>query len=310
VTAAAGWYADPSGVPGQLRWWDGARWTEHVTADPTATTVTEPSPDTPANEATETASGAATSQDEGAVTGATTSPEDRPATGAVGTAAALGATSAGGTTPADDAGSTTPSTSTAGGAEHAAGDGSTQPPPPTGQPSSRPRRSELYAQTPAWSTETTTAGSTGVRTGLIVAAVVGVLLLVVVGIFVVVLVRADGGVNVEVGDRPAATVDTGELRVGESVTATIPEEGLFRATLTVDEPGTVALDVRGEGDFDAVLEVFDEGGTWIAENDDRDEVEDGRLFDPYLELDLDPGTYIVEVRGWSGEAGTFELSAG
>jgi hypothetical protein len=36
VNAAAGWYADPSGVPGQLRWWDGSRWTDHVTPDPSA----------------------------------------------------------------------------------------------------------------------------------------------------------------------------------------------------------------------------------------------------------------------------------
>jgi hypothetical protein len=35
VSAAAGWYADPSGVVGQLRWWDGTRWTDHVTPDPT-----------------------------------------------------------------------------------------------------------------------------------------------------------------------------------------------------------------------------------------------------------------------------------
>ncbi|WP_407548570.1 phospholipid scramblase-related protein [Streptomyces sp. Pv4-95] len=26
----AGWYADPQGTPHQLRWWDGARWTEHT----------------------------------------------------------------------------------------------------------------------------------------------------------------------------------------------------------------------------------------------------------------------------------------
>ncbi|MGW1839086.1 phospholipid scramblase-related protein [Streptomyces sp. NPDC002067] len=28
----AGWYADPQGTPHQLRWWDGARWTEHTHA--------------------------------------------------------------------------------------------------------------------------------------------------------------------------------------------------------------------------------------------------------------------------------------
>jgi hypothetical protein len=33
----AGWYVDPSGVPGQLRWWDGHGWTDHVA--PTAPTV-------------------------------------------------------------------------------------------------------------------------------------------------------------------------------------------------------------------------------------------------------------------------------
>ncbi|MES4903987.1 MULTISPECIES: phospholipid scramblase-related protein [unclassified Streptomyces] len=26
----AGWYADPQGTPNQLRWWDGAKWTEHT----------------------------------------------------------------------------------------------------------------------------------------------------------------------------------------------------------------------------------------------------------------------------------------
>jgi hypothetical protein len=27
-----GWFPDPDGAPGRLRWWDGARWTEHTTA--------------------------------------------------------------------------------------------------------------------------------------------------------------------------------------------------------------------------------------------------------------------------------------
>lgn len=33
----SGWYPDPYGVPGLLRWWDGAAWTEHTHAEPTAT---------------------------------------------------------------------------------------------------------------------------------------------------------------------------------------------------------------------------------------------------------------------------------
>lgn len=30
MTGSAGWYPDPSGAPGRLRWWDGHRWTQHV----------------------------------------------------------------------------------------------------------------------------------------------------------------------------------------------------------------------------------------------------------------------------------------
>jgi uncharacterized membrane protein len=30
VTQPAGWYPDPAGQPGAQRWWDGARWTEHL----------------------------------------------------------------------------------------------------------------------------------------------------------------------------------------------------------------------------------------------------------------------------------------
>ena len=30
TTAAPGWYADPSGIPAALRYWDGTRWTNHL----------------------------------------------------------------------------------------------------------------------------------------------------------------------------------------------------------------------------------------------------------------------------------------
>lgn len=30
MTQPAGWYPDPAGQPGTQRWWDGARWTEHL----------------------------------------------------------------------------------------------------------------------------------------------------------------------------------------------------------------------------------------------------------------------------------------
>ena len=34
--AQPGWYPDPSGPPGQQRWWDGTRWTEHLRPPPGA----------------------------------------------------------------------------------------------------------------------------------------------------------------------------------------------------------------------------------------------------------------------------------
>ncbi|GAA1447673.1 DUF2510 domain-containing protein [Leifsonia poae] len=37
----AGWYADPNGGP-QLRWWDGAQWTEHYAPDPQAAQPVQP----------------------------------------------------------------------------------------------------------------------------------------------------------------------------------------------------------------------------------------------------------------------------
>jgi Protein of unknown function (DUF2510) len=40
-TPPAGWYADPSGSPAQ-RWWDGAKWTEHLQAVPVPQPVAQP----------------------------------------------------------------------------------------------------------------------------------------------------------------------------------------------------------------------------------------------------------------------------
>jgi len=34
MSAPAGWQQDPGAPRGQLRWWDGEQWTEHVSAPP------------------------------------------------------------------------------------------------------------------------------------------------------------------------------------------------------------------------------------------------------------------------------------
>jgi hypothetical protein len=40
--AKAGWYPDPLGPPGQLRWWDGAAWSSNVRTPPEAVVTTRP----------------------------------------------------------------------------------------------------------------------------------------------------------------------------------------------------------------------------------------------------------------------------
>ena len=38
----AGWYPDPQGAPGLLRWWDGSQWTENTQPDPTPAGAPQP----------------------------------------------------------------------------------------------------------------------------------------------------------------------------------------------------------------------------------------------------------------------------
>jgi hypothetical protein len=268
VSASAGWYADPSGVSGQLRWWDGDRWTDHVTPDPSAVPA-----------------------------------------------------SAGATGSAEVHGSETG----AGLAEP------TQPPPPTGTPDPAPAwggdRGGAWgsgdAARPAWQVDAPVpTSSTGVRTGLIVAAVVGAVLLGVVALFVIGVVRTgsvtfseDGG-SVSLGEEwdeewEGETLDGGQLSVGQSVSVQLPTDGAYEVTVDIEDAGTYVFDARGDGDFDGMLELYDPDGDLLGENDDRgEELVDrvgGDWLDPLLEFDLEPGEYRVLVRGWAGDGGAFDL---
>jgi hypothetical protein len=260
VSAAAGWYADPSGVPGQLRWWDGSRWTDHVTPDPSAVPA---------------------------------------AAGAPGAAGAHGG---------DD-----------GVAEV------TQPPPPAGAPGPVPAWGAGSdgtwgsgdAARPAWQVDTPvpTSGSS-VKTWLIVAAVVGVVLIGLVAVLIVGVMRAGNVVidgfedgSFEVGASDGPVTDGGRLGVGDQGEGEVPVEGAHEFAVDIEQGGTYAIDVRAQGDLDAMLELYGPDGELVAENDDRDfDVDGGDTLDPYLEVDLEPGEHRVVVRGWGGDDGPFTLT--
>lgn len=300
MSAVAGWYTDPGGTAGQLRWWDGQRWTEHVTADPTATA------DEPATETFDEQPPAGTIDEPDAGTidepaawggGATTSPPPPPAAEDILTPATVG-------TPAWGSG--------------ASAQGS-QPPPPPGAPGNAPAWGSAGSawggatQAPSWEPVPRSSGN-GVRTGLIIAAVVGVVLVGLVGAVFLGVVRSAGQFDVAVsteegfGDFGGEITSGGELTDGGRVRADVPDGGTLELELVVVESGPVLVDVRGLGGFDAVAELADDSGEILAHNDDRpSDGGGGGHLDPLLDVDLDPGTYQVRVRGFAGESGSVDV---
>jgi hypothetical protein len=288
VSAVAGWYADPSGTAGQLRWWDGTQWTEHLTPDPNV--APQATTDAPPAVATETPPAIAD------VPAATAEPEPAFVSDAhVAAGWGSGAAATTGRAPAGGGASVPQAT--------------TPPAPSWGSAGSG------AATKPAWQAPPRPSGD-GVRIGLIVAAVVAVLLVAIVGVAFVGLVGFRSTVNeiateVTVGpdgvefDR-GEVVSAGEVTVGDSIEAAVPGGGSAEIDLVVPGAGTVTLDVRAD-DFDAVAQLSDESGTVIATNDDRNSAFGDDSLDPLIEIHLEPGTYRVQVRGFAGESGDFEL---
>lgn len=99
---------------------------------------------------------------------------------------------------------------------------------------------------------------------------------------------------------PRLGADDGEVEAG----------GEVLVALLVPEPSAVTIDVRSTSGLDPVAALYTSDGRMIATNDDRGDVDvrvGGDWLDPLLDVDLDAETYVLAVRGWGTTAGTFTV---
>lgn len=335
MSAVAGWYTDPSGVSGQLRWWDGERWTDHVTPDPAFAPAQQPQPEaTSAAEVTAdpvdttepevTAQPDVTPEPEPAAevppepeSSPEPDPDPEPEPAPEPAARTV-------PPPGPVAGAPVWGSGDTGGAGGAGGPGAPASPsgpgtPPPGAPVATPVWGQTqagYAPTPgpaSWEPVEPARSGSGVRTGLIVAAVVAVVVLA--GVAFVFVGLLGGVATIDTDDFGITSDDVafgGEVQVGDVVDGRVPRDGAFEVDLVIDRFSDVTIDVRGQGSFDAVAELVDESGDTRAFNDDRGGSGVQRIggddLDPLLEVDLEAGTYRLSIRGFSGESGAFEVS--
>jgi hypothetical protein len=316
-TAASGWYPDPSGVPEQLRWWDGRTWTERVTADPLASAAGDGD--------TVPTDGPATVPDAASVPG--------PAQEVDGSLAAIEAVTVRDSVldePGDPGGELDTSTSVVD--EPDPEQEPDAPDAPDGAPDASPGD---VATAPAadedhGGRERATAGATSsgrIRTRTIVLTVFAV---VAIGVLATNLTRddeapssptaaerSDEGPPPQEGtaapdpDAGLGTPSSEPLEVGDGIQGEVPAEGSFEVDLVVEQAGEVSIDVQAGGAWDPVVELTDLDGVTVAYNDDRGEAAAERVggdyYDPLIVTELEPGTYRLIVRGFQSDAGPFEL---
>lgn len=143
-----------------------------------------------------------------------------------------------------------------------------------------------------------------------------VLALIVVGAIVALglLLVSSGGEIIDdivsgAGDDPqGATVDDPPVgpdqllldSIGELVGSTSSQAFVFR----LEQRRIVRIDVIGQGGLDPVVSLFDEGGQQIGRDDDG-----GDGLNSLLELELQPGTYRIEVESFGSSTGEFRVTA-
>jgi hypothetical protein len=98
-------------------------------------------------------------------------------------------------------------------------------------------------------------------------------------------------------------VDGGSLTVGQPLSGEVPAGGAVRYRL-VGEGRAVAIAVDGLDGFDPTVTVRTSDGLQLGFDDDGGEEQ----FDSLLGIDVAAGqTVLVEVRGFAGRAGRYEV---
>ncbi len=177
--------------------------------------------------------------------------------------------------------------------------GYSQPPPGYGQPPG-------FGQQPPFGPPPGGKSSSSKIVWIVLGVVAAIILLVVIAAFAIFNAASDGvsefvdGIE-DLDFSGDAEIPEGPRLLQESGSVT-RSNGSARFTFTVPDRTTVQIDVVGQGDFDPVLTLFQEG-----EQIGRDDDGGSAFYASRLNQELSAGTYEVEITGFGDDTGDFDL---
>ena len=300
MSTPAGWYPDPQ-QQDQLRYWDGAAWTEHQAPAQGAAPTGGDQGGGAAPGQTGSGFGAASAPPSQASGFGAASAPQQPGAGygsapAPGTADQTAPYGAGDPAMQHGTQSAGYGPSGAGAPGYGAPGGYGQPGGPGGKPN---------------------------RTPLIVGGIVGVVILVLLIVLGVKLMSGGSDEEPTAGptsdpttteetDEPTDDVpqdtDGGSLAVGSATEVQVVGGSRVSMSLTVSDEGPLRIYTNSSDDMDPVLTVLDGQGTEVASDDDT-EYQSENSYDASVVLPGPPGDYTVVVEDYWGADGTIQVLA-